>query len=846
MSSSSAIDNWVPVSDSGAEDSEATLTHRKGTNSDSGDADLVEALGEPFKAEEVGEAVERSARLEETASDVSISAADTPKSPSERQSARRKSGSSLEAVGLHMKSSPADPHLSDVNSVSSTASVRANKNSALTSVSDIITSSEKDSSRGEPKAGDAQSPSNTAKFFDNVMSSLSFKQSTQPALDGGKAVNAPDIISHRRQSSLSSKKSGKKSNSPVDTGSPLKEVEKPKEIIHKVSLNDNETFDPKRFVEEKYLDTPFHYASAERNSEFHALFKNVPPGDRLLDDFSCTLSREFLYQGRIYVSESHLCFSSSLLGWIAKVVTPFKDVTYMEKTSTAGLFPNAISIETEKGKTQFNGFISRDHAFTLLKEIWSRALLAQGENEGDEYSGNGERQSIDGGYGSRSYSDLSRPNGPPSRASFVSENDSIIEDAIRSVDDYTPLHHLDDNDQGSFDEDDDEYDEDMDDITQAEVPGLSEMKVGYKLKSKSDYSYDGPYYARETAFPYKPEENNEFVLAEVELKAPPGVVFQLIFSETNSSFWLEFFKSQDSSQFSHIGRFDQANQEGQHYRDFTYAKGLHFPVGPKSTKCVVQETILHLDYSDYINVLNVTRTPDVPSGGSFSTRTRYMLRWASEATSILKISYWVDWTASSWIKSMVESSCKSGQVAATKDFVELITKYVADNTEKSPVTVYLTSSKSSSRRKASSSRAGTASSKEDSKVSKTAAGQPSVLPPDQSSGKNSFITPLLIIIIALLCLNLLYQIKITHDMNSIRDSILSEYLRENGTKMASSHSLMDIPAKSRSGRSKLAWELRKWFSQSKVLNDTNDERNVMHQFLNSLEALLLESSDGSN
>lgn len=842
MSSSSAIDNWVPVSDDGNEDSEATLTRRKDGGSDD-PADIMRALGEPFVPEDEKQS-ETAHEEEGAASDMSLLPVETPKTQSERNSNRRKSGSSLEAAGITLKSSPADPHLSDVNSVSSTASIAGGKGRALSSVNSIITNSEKETLRTEAKLVEGQSPSAASTFFDNVISSLSFKQGAQQALEQGKTPHTPDIITHRRQPSTSNKKTVRKNGSPVDADSPLKEVEKPKEIVRKVSLSGSDTFDPKRFVDETFLDTPFHYASAERNAEFHALFKNVPPGDRLLDDFGCALSREFLYQGRIYVSEAHLCFSSSLLGWIAKVVTPFKDVTYMEKTSTAGLFPNAISIETDKGRTQYNGFISRDSAFSLLKEVWSRALLAEGENANDTLSLAAEHEGIDAGIGSRSYTELVHPNGPPSRASYVSENDSIIEDAIRSVDDYTSFHLLNE-DQGSGDEEDDDYDEndeDLDETARKNLSSSTEEKIGYKLKPKTDYTYDGPYYARETTFPYKPEDNNENVLAEVELNAPPGLVFQLIFSESNSSFWLEFFKSQDSSQFSHIGRFDQANAEGQHYREFTYAKGLHFPVGPKSTKCVVQETILHRDYSDYINVLNVTRTPDVPSGGSFSTRTRYMLRWASETTCVLKISYWVEWTASSWIKSMVESSCKSGQVAATKDFVELIKKYVADKTEKGPVTVYIPSSKSSTRRKVTSTRASALASAEELKPARV----PAATVPSSEEGKNVYIVPLLLIIVGLLCLNLLYQMKLTNDMNKFRDLFLQGFGDKGARWAADSHPLVDIPAKVQNNGGRLASELRKWFGQDKVLNNTRTERDALQQFLSSLEALILENSDRSN
>lgn len=835
----SDVDNWTPVSDGGADDSETTLTRR---NRDSSETNLLSPLSDPFSPEVQEFPVD---------DDETTEAVEAPKSPYTRKSSlRRKSGSSLDAVALNLKSSPADPHLSDVNSISSTASMSGGKNSALSSVNDIISNSEKNSIKSSAEG--LQPPSGAATFFDSMMSSLSFKQgsqqSTQQGLDTKKA-NPPDIITHRRQPSTNNKKTGKKANSPPETSSPLKEVEKPQEMVRRVSLHDNETFDPKRFVGETYLDTPFHYANAERNAEFHSLFKNVPESDRLLDDFSCALSREFLYQGRIYVSESHLCFSSSLLGWIAKVVTPFKDVTYMEKTSTAGLFPNAISIETETSKTQFNGFISRDTAFTLLKEVWSRTLLAQGEKQKDEsltksVSTTSMDRHMVNQPENRSYTDLVRPSEPPSRTSFVSENDSVIEDAIRSVDDYTPSHYAYDSGVGSEDEDEDEEDDTHEEQSAGKPTSSKTKKIGFKLKPKVNYEYDGPYYAKATSFQYKPEDNKETVLAELELDAPPGVVFQLLFSETNPKFWLEFFKTQDSSQFSEIGRFDQVNEEGQHYREFTYAKGLHFPVGPKSTKCVVQETILHLDYSDYINVLNITRTPDVPSGGSFSTRTRYMFRWASETTCALKISYWVEWTASSWIKSMVESSCKSGQLAATKDLVEHIKRYVAENTEKGTVSVYTSPSKVGGRKakvstkppaeKTTGEARSPAQLSKEGRLAEKAAGQP--------FGGSAYVLPLLLTITLLLALNLFYQMSIKRDMDRIQNFIS---LQTSGSWGRANHPLIDLPAKAPTAKSGLAGELKRWLGRTKTQNTTYAESSTVEQFLSSLETLLAEMAERS-
>jgi hypothetical protein len=82
--------------------------------------------------------------------------------------------------------------------------------------------------------------------------------------------------------------------------------------------------------------TGFAVASSKRNADFHDLFKNIPEGDYLIDgaygfpsschplskryeDYGCALQREILVQGRLYVSENHLCFHANIFGWVTDV-----------------------------------------------------------------------------------------------------------------------------------------------------------------------------------------------------------------------------------------------------------------------------------------------------------------------------------------------------------------------------------------------------------------------------------------------------------------------------------------------------------------------------------------------
>jgi len=65
--------------------------------------------------------------------------------------------------------------------------------------------------------------------------------------------------------------------------------------------------------------TGFAVASSKRNADFHGLFTSVPEDDYLIEDYGCALVREILIQGRLYVSENHVCFYANIFGWVTNV-----------------------------------------------------------------------------------------------------------------------------------------------------------------------------------------------------------------------------------------------------------------------------------------------------------------------------------------------------------------------------------------------------------------------------------------------------------------------------------------------------------------------------------------------
>ena len=63
--------------------------------------------------------------------------------------------------------------------------------------------------------------------------------------------------------------------------------------------------------------------------------------------------------------------------------------------------------------------------------------------------------------------------------------------------------------------------------------------------------------------------------------------------------------------------------------------------------------MVYNDPEQYISTITTTRTPDVPSGGVFSVKTRTCVMWANSVSTKLLVTTRVEWTGRSFIR------CKS-------------------------------------------------------------------------------------------------------------------------------------------------------------------------------------------
>ncbi|KAM3599486.1 uncharacterized protein V6R79_006683 [Siganus canaliculatus] len=108
---------------------------------------------------------------------------------------------------------------------------------------------------------------------------------------------------------------------------------------------------------------------SKANAQYHKLFKEVSKDELLRQSYTCAWQRDILYQGKMFVSDNWICFHSKVFGRDTKIAIPAVSVTFIKKTKTALLVPNALVIETTCDQHVFVSFLSRNTTYKLLRSV---------------------------------------------------------------------------------------------------------------------------------------------------------------------------------------------------------------------------------------------------------------------------------------------------------------------------------------------------------------------------------------------------------------------------------------------------------------------------------------------
>ncbi|CDS00964.1 hypothetical protein [Sporisorium scitamineum] len=411
--------------------------------------------------------------------------------------------------------------------------------------------------------------------------------------------------------------------------------------------------------------TGFAVASSKRNHEFHQLFPQVPEDDYLIEDYGCALVREILIQGRLYISENHLCFKANIFGWVTNLVLPFSEIISIEKRMTAFVIPNAIQIATLQSKHNFTSFLSRDATYDLVVSIWKLShpgvpiaaadqadlsdeyseieedgdsVVASGTAGGDQKGGEAEQQGKAGGEPKPSKRARLKRKLKGTKTGVRDENlAAVAAVAARSG---TPL------------------------LSQSRSPAPGGKRVAH----------------RKTTCPCEEKkEHFSSVVLDTTYPAVPEKIYNLLFTSTfMKEFWTDDQKLMDLQISEWSPSADNRNLLS---RNISYIKPLAGGFGPKQTKCVLTDENLHVDFDNYVVTLTTTRTPDVPSGGSFSVKTKTCITWEGTGNvSHVYVTCQVEWSGRSMLKSIIDKASLDGQKQYYKDLDEAVRKYLTEHT----------------------------------------------------------------------------------------------------------------------------------------------------------------------
>ncbi|PWN49374.1 hypothetical protein IE53DRAFT_332164 [Violaceomyces palustris] len=402
--------------------------------------------------------------------------------------------------------------------------------------------------------------------------------------------------------------------------------------------------------------TGFAVASSKRNNDFHQLFASVPEDDYLIEDYGCALLREILIQGRIYISENHICFNANIFGWVTNVVLQFSEIVSIEKRMTAFVIPNAIQIATLHSKHTFSSFLSRDTTYDLIVNIWrlSHPGVAMGQlpdqveatdddTDGEEGEDDKPLESVDGHGAARD----SVANSKPSKRSRLRKK---LKGGKKNGEESFVNRSTTNAVAGTF-------------ISPSRSPGPGAKRTPHRV----------------THCPCDKEKKHlQHVVLDMVYPTVPEKLYNLIFT---SGFMKEFWTGDQGLLDLQMSDWSpNPNSDNMLSRSMSYIKPLTGSFGPKQTKCLLTDENLHVDFDDYVCTMTTTRTPDVPSGSSFSVKTRTCLTWAGGNNTKVYVTCNVEWTGRSMIKGIIDKASIDGQKSYYQALDLAVRKYLQEHT----------------------------------------------------------------------------------------------------------------------------------------------------------------------
>ncbi|AWP10817.1 putative GRAM domain-containing protein 3-like [Scophthalmus maximus] len=194
------------------------------------------------------------------------------------------------------------------------------------------------------------------------------RESSYPVESSGGKL--PDKVKKSRSSSSNGSIKKAESRKALSLEAAQLEIQQQHKTLTRQVAIRSQTFDVDNRGFEKTEGTSTLSSFIKHNKTFHKLFPHIPESEDLLHAYICALQKEVPYHGRLYVTDTHACFYSSVLLKDTKVVIPVSCICIVKKQNTALLVPNALSIRTTDGdKYLFVSLRNRESCYQLLRSV---------------------------------------------------------------------------------------------------------------------------------------------------------------------------------------------------------------------------------------------------------------------------------------------------------------------------------------------------------------------------------------------------------------------------------------------------------------------------------------------
>ncbi|KAJ3397175.1 hypothetical protein HDU92_000480 [Lobulomyces angularis] len=466
--------------------------------------------------------------------------------------------------------------------------------------------------------------------------------------------------------------------------------------------------------------------------EFHKLFPNIKLSDHLVTHYSCALAKDMLIQGRLWISDHHVCFR----GWKDEPLQiPFYNITHIEKKSVAFVIPNAIEIETEHNKYFFASLLKRDDTFYILEKLWDKHVPKTSHfrkhplNEGvvqctcgglgtchacfKAYSSNNEFDSTN-----KNQTDVDNmikvtdENGNPAAGSIILsvEKEQLLKDfsnveitPILPISNFTEGGKLDQHGSNGLLVKSKEGD-----LVSVLSPTEDESMQSSLLSKKKKHHRKrrNRVSMNSKSCNCDLNEKERVLLLDKIYNTDLNTLFQLLYSngENVNQVYTESFngriivsrknnniqcsewtppEEKDSLVLKNaeetcykIASLDQIKKGS--IRKMEYITPISNPMANK-TRCIIEETIHDLKEDHFVCIFTDTKTPDVPHGNYFSVSIKTHLTHAGPNKTRLCAAYKINWTKSSWLKSAIEKGVSGGVKTSYAELDEKIEEHLINS-----------------------------------------------------------------------------------------------------------------------------------------------------------------------